>query len=79
MNENEINQAEWQNPLNWSGPKWLSVYFSKRDTRVLVPKQMPWMGGTLNLGRTAGVVWLVVILLLLAVAPLAVAIAMRAL
>ena len=79
MNEEEINQAEWQNPLNWSGPKWLSVYFSKRDTRILVPKQIPWAGGTLSLGRTAGMVWLVLVILLLAMAPLAVTIAVRAL
>ena len=44
---------------NWSGPKWLSVYFSKRDSRTLVPKQIRAMGGTLNLGKTAGVFCLI--------------------
>ena len=78
MSEREANLAEWQNADNWSGPKWLSVYFSKRDTRVVVPKQVPWMGGTLNLGRTAGVIWLAVVMLLLAIAPMAVAIAVNA-
>ena len=74
MSQSEINQCEWKDPDNWSGPKWLSVYFSKRDSRVLVPKQIPWTGGTLNLGRTAGVVWLILIILSLAIAPLAVAV-----
>ena len=59
MDQRETNQAEWQNPDNWSGPKWLSVYFSKRDTRTWVPKQVPALGWTLNLGKTAGVIWLV--------------------
>jgi uncharacterized membrane protein len=60
MNQQMINQAEWENPDNWSGPAWLSVYFSKRDSRIWVPKQMPWMGWTVNLGRPGGVAWLVV-------------------
>jgi uncharacterized membrane protein len=62
MEQKELNQAEWKNPENWSGPKWLSVYFSKKDTRTWVPKQIPAMGGTLNLGKTAGVLWLVAFL-----------------
>ena len=78
MSQSEINQREWEHADNWSGPKWLSVYFSKRDSRVLVPKQIPWMGGTLNLGRTAGVVWLVIIVISLAVAPLALALIVKA-
>ena len=59
MDQKEINRAEWENPENWSGPKWLSVYFSKADTRTWVPKQIPVMGATLNLGKRAGVFWLV--------------------
>jgi len=58
MNQNETNQAEWRKPTNWSGPKWAAVYFSKQDTRTLVPKKLPWMGWTVNLGQTAGVFWL---------------------
>ena len=42
------------------GPQWLSVYFSKRDSRVWVPKQIPALGWTLNLGQRAGVFWLTV-------------------
>jgi len=55
MDQNGVNLSEWENPENWSGPKWASVYFSKRDSRTIVPKQLPWMGWTVNLGQTAGV------------------------
>ena len=60
MDQNEINQAEWENPANWSdGPKWFCVYFSHNDSRTWVPKRIPWMGVTINMARTSGVVWLV--------------------
>ncbi len=49
-----VNEAEWQNPVNWTGPKWLSVYFSKRDSRAWVPKQIPALGSTVNLGNPQG-------------------------
>lgn len=62
MDQKDLNQAEWENLQNWSGPKWLSVYFSKKDTRTWVPKQIPAMGWTINLGKTAGVIWLVAFL-----------------
>ncbi|MCC6683341.1 MAG: hypothetical protein IT445_20790 [Phycisphaeraceae bacterium] len=58
MDQQTINRAEWADPNNWSGPKWLSVYFSKRDTRIWVPKQIPALGWTINLGRPGGVAWL---------------------
>ena len=58
MTQDEINQEEWQNHDNWSGPKWLSVYFSKKDSRTWVPKQVPAMGWTINLGKPAGIFWL---------------------
>ena len=58
MNERETNEAEWENPENWSGPGWVSFYFSKKDTRTWVPKSIPWMGWTLNLGKPAGARWL---------------------
>lgn len=59
MTQDEINQAEWNNPDNWGGPDWIAVYFSKKDTRSWVPKRIPWMGYTLNLGQTSGVRWFV--------------------
>jgi uncharacterized membrane protein len=53
-----MNQAEWENPENWSaGSNVLCVYFSRKDTRVWVPKRRPWMGWTLNVGRSGGVAW----------------------
>ena len=58
MNQETINKSEWMNPANWTGPKWLSVYFSKRDSRVWVPKQIPALGWTLNLGQRGGVFWM---------------------
>jgi uncharacterized membrane protein len=32
-----INQREWENPLNWSGP--FGAYSSKLDDRLWVPKR----------------------------------------
>lgn len=59
MTQEEINQAEWENPDNWtSGSKWLCVYFSHRDSRTWVPKRLSWMGSTLNLAKPGGVGWL---------------------
>ncbi len=54
MTQEEINQAEWENPDNGSGPKGLSIYFSKKDSRCFVPKQIRGLGPTMNLGRTSG-------------------------
>ena len=58
MNQDTINETEWKDASNWTGPQWLSVYFSKRDSRVWVPKQIPALGWTLNLGQRAGVFWM---------------------
>lgn len=56
--QDSINQQEWNNPNNWSGHKWISLYFSKKDSRTFVPKQITWMGWTVNLGKAEGVYWL---------------------
>ena len=61
--QKQINQSAWENDDNWSGG-FLSLYFSKTDTRVWVPKRRPAMGLTLNLGRSAGARWFVFLLLL---------------
>lgn len=59
MDQNEINQAEWLNPANWTtGSKLLCVYFSHKDSRTWVPKRIPWMGSTINLAKPGGVAWL---------------------
>lgn len=54
MDQSSINQAEWQNPDNWSG----GFYFSKRDSRTWVPKKIPAMGWTINIGTPAGAAWM---------------------
>jgi uncharacterized membrane protein len=60
VNQDEINKSEWENPANWTaGSKHLCVYFSHKDSRTWVPKRIPSMGSTLNLGRRSGVAWLV--------------------
>jgi uncharacterized membrane protein len=55
MNQKKINQAEWEKDENWGGPQWGAVYFSKRDKRICIPKRIRWMGWTVNLAHTAGV------------------------
>lgn len=59
MNQQQINRAEWEDERNWSGPRWLGVYFSKNDTRTVVPKRIEGMGWTINVGRPGGVFALV--------------------
>ncbi len=63
MDQRAINDAEWRNSENWSGSI-LGIYFSKRDTRIWVPKSIPSFGWTLNLAHPAGVWWLFGLLLL---------------
>lgn len=50
MVQEDINESEWSDPDNWSG----GLYFSKKDSRVWVPKQVRSMGWTLNLGHKKG-------------------------
>lgn len=78
MDQKEINEAEWKNRDNWSGSRWLSFYFSKKDSRTWVPKSIPWMGWTLNLGRPAGAYWLVGFLVGLPLFMIVLAIVMQA-
>jgi uncharacterized membrane protein len=44
------------NPENY---KWGIFYFNPDDPRVIVPKQIQWMGWTLNFARP--VAWLIII------------------
>ncbi len=57
--QDQMNQAEWENPDNWGGTQHLCVYFSKKDKRVWVPKKKPSTGKTPNLAHKAGVFWFV--------------------
>ena len=62
MDQRSINSAEWENPDNWTGPKWLSIYSSPQDTRVWVPKQIPALGWTINVAHRKGKLWLAAVL-----------------
>ena len=71
MSQGKINQAQWEHADNWSGPKWLCMYFSKKDSRTIVPKKIKAMGWTINFGSPSGVYWFVgsiILPLLLAIA-----------
>ena len=72
MTQEEINQKEWENQNNWHGPKWISVYCSKKDTRIFVPKQLPGMGlwskkATPNFGQPLGTISFVLIVAVIVV------------
>jgi hypothetical protein len=62
MTQSELNEAEWNNPANWSD-NLVGIYFSKRDNRVWVPKRPPGLGRTLNMGNRWGAWWLVGLLI----------------
>ena len=48
--EDAINQREWEQLANWSG--WFGAYYSRRDTRLWVPKRpMMGTGMALNFGH----------------------------
>lgn len=51
VNNDQVNKSEWENPDNWTSP---GFYFSKRDTRWIVPKRNPVLGWTFNLGNKKG-------------------------
>ena len=51
--QDEINQAEWKNPDNWT-----TIYFSKKDSRTWVPKKNPSHGSTINFGSVSGARWI---------------------
>lgn len=58
MTERDLNLREWENLENWSHPVY-GLYFSKRDTRIWVPKRVPSFGWTLNLAHPASFWWMV--------------------
>ena len=51
LTQKEINDQEWNNPDHWTD---LGFYFSKKDSRIFVPKRKKWMGLAINLGHPAG-------------------------
>ncbi|KPD20785.1 DUF5808 domain-containing protein [Idiomarina zobellii] len=61
MDQDDINNTEWNDSTNWSPPRWLGIYFSKKDSRSWVPKPFPILGWTVNLGQPKGVMWALLI------------------
>ena len=61
MSQAERDEAEWHDPANWHGGP-LGLYYSKADSRSLVPKRNPAFGFTVNFARPWGVAFLVGIL-----------------
>ena len=53
MDQTSINEQEWANPDNWSDYE-IGLYFSKRDSRVWVPKRERELGWTFNLAHARG-------------------------
>lgn len=51
MNQESVNESEWNNPANWWGG---FLYHSRLDDRIWVPKRSPAFGATINLGRRIG-------------------------
>jgi uncharacterized membrane protein len=75
MNTQEINISEWNNACNWSRMGLFGVYFSKADSRAIVPKATPAFGWTLNFGHRYWVLSLLAIIVL----PVAIALTITAL
>jgi uncharacterized membrane protein len=65
--QRELNESEWRSEDNWSHSIW-GVYFSKRDTRLWVPKKWG-IGWTINFGRPSSVWWFSAIIGLCAALP----------
>lgn len=63
MDQQALNQQEWSNPSNWRGPRWMSIYCSKRDSRVWIRKRPPLLEWRIYFGNPTGVVWFVGIML----------------
>lgn len=62
MDQSAINEQEWANPDNWSDYE-IGLYFSKRDSRVWVPKRERELGWTFNLAHARGALGFMAVLL----------------
>jgi len=47
----ETNRLEYENPANWH----FSLYASKKDSRIVVPKRKGFHGVTVNFAKPAGI------------------------
>lgn len=79
MNQDEINEREWNNPDNWG--KRFGFYRSRLDSRTWVRKPKPWMGWSLNMANPLAKVLVLLFLLLMCLlvvgAPLLVLLLLR--
>ena len=55
--KDDLNKQAWDNPANWRGPPLLAAYYSSQDSRLWVPKRIPMMGWTINLGHPRAMHW----------------------
>ncbi|MBN2038354.1 MAG: hypothetical protein JW768_16555 [Chitinispirillaceae bacterium] len=60
----EINQQEYANPSNWH----FSLYSSRKDSRIVVPKRKGLPGYTVNFAKPLGILIHVIIIALLTAA-----------
>jgi uncharacterized membrane protein len=58
--DKEILDAMSKDPANRKGP----FYFNPKDYRLIVPRQHPWMGWTLNFAHMNVYIFLLVIILI---------------
>lgn len=60
-NRQEVtDQKEWENSDSWT-----TIYFSKKDSRSIVPKKNPNHGWTINFGHLKGEKWIYYLLLIM--------------
>ena len=62
MGQDDINREEQANPANWGDGPW-GFYFSKRDSRLWVPKRGEPTSWTFNFGHRNAAPWLMVFML----------------
>jgi len=49
---------EHDNPENW---KWAMFYFNRKDSRLIVPKQVPVLGSTFNFAHPISYIFILLI------------------
>lgn len=63
--QDEINEREWRNENNWK--TFLGIYYSKSDSRNVVPKKNPKYGTTINFGHKDSKIYIFLLLLLMSI------------
>ncbi len=60
--QQEMNEKEWENAQNWTMP--IGFYFSKKDSRWIVPRRIKWMGWTFNIAHQMGALAMLIAMIL---------------